>query len=52
MKTNVIIKKGMYDGYTGTVDGYVNMEGSVYAVVILDSSHEFVSINIHYLMEM
>lgn len=51
MKTRVIIKNGMYDGYTGTVDGYVNMEG-VCAVVILDSSHEFVLIDIHYLMKM
>jgi hypothetical protein len=52
MKTRVIIKDGNYDGYTGTVDGYVNMEGIVYAVVILDSSHEFVLINIYYLMGM
>ena len=52
MKTNVIIEKGMYDGYTGTVDGYVHMYSDVYAVVILDSSHEFVLINIHYLKEM
>lgn len=52
MKTRVIIKNGTYDGYTGTVDGYVNMEGNVCAVVILDSSHEFVLVSIYYLMGM
>lgn len=52
MKTNVIIKSGTYDGYTGTVDGYVNMEGKICAIVILDSSHKFVLISICNLMEM
>lgn len=53
MKTTVIINNNgsKYDGDTGTVDGYINVEGKTYAVVILDSSHKFVLINIYYLME-
>ena len=51
MKTKIIIKGGTYDGYTGTVDGYVNMEGKVCAVVILDFSHEFVLVGINNLKE-